>query len=354
MADPIPATMRQWIMKSRPTGPVVEDNFEMVEVPVPPIGDGQVLLKVQYLGVAPAMARYMTNETSFEPPMEIGDYMRGRGVGRVVKSHHPVYQVGDYVQCKLGWREYAVIDDTMNAIPFKMDHTHDLPISHGCSALSMAGFTALIGIRDIGKAKPGDRVLVSGAAGGVGSQVAFVAKALGSGPVIGIAGGPEKCRRLIEEMGYDAAIDYKNENVAARLDELMPEGVDLFFDNVGGELLDEVMGRIRRRARITICGRISEYLKSPDEYHRHRNLYRIGLMDAKLEGFFIFDMENQYRECEGVIADWIRQGKFHPVEDIMDGLDNMPKALISLYDGTNCGVRFVRIDPHADQQYRSV
>ncbi len=249
--------MQQWIMASRPEGLVSLDNFVLETVPVPVIGPGQVLLKVLYLGVAPVMLRYMTNETDFEPPMAVGDVMRGRGVGRVVQSLHPEYEVGDILQCKLGWREFSIIDDTMNAMPFKMAHT-DLPLSHGISSLAMSGFTALAGLRDIGLAKTGDRTLVSAAAGGVGSQAGFIARSLGCNPVVGMAGGPVKCRLLTDSMGYDAAIDYKAGSLDEQLARHFPDGIDLFFDNVGGELLDKVLGRIRRGARIVICGRISE------------------------------------------------------------------------------------------------
>jgi NADPH-dependent curcumin reductase CurA len=341
--------MRQWILARRPDGMATVDDFRLETVPVPEICDGEVLLKTIYLGVAPVMLRYMTNETSFERPMEIGDVMIGRGVGRVVASRNASYRVGEIYQAKLGWREYAVIDDDPYFMPFHMTHT-DLPLSHGISTLAMSGFTALIGMREICAVTEGDRVLVSGAAGGVGSQAGFVARALGADHVIGIAGGKDKCRLLTERLGYDSAIDYKNDDVPARLDELFPDGIDVFFDNVGGELLDEVMGRIRRRARIAICGRISEYLLPLDEYHRHHNLYRVGLQDAKMEGFFVYDHVPHFEDYEDQLAKWIRAGRLCPLEDILDGIEEMPAALISLYEGTNTGVRMIRVDPNADKR----
>jgi NADPH-dependent curcumin reductase CurA len=338
--------MRQWILKSRPDTKVLAENFELQEVPIPTISDGQILLKTQYLGVAPVMMRYMRNETNFEKPMAIGDVMIGRGVGVVVESKNPHYKVGDLLQAKLGWREYAVIEDSPYYMIFRMGFP-ELAWSYGISSLAMSGFTALIGLQDICRLKPKDKVLVSGAAGGVGSQVGFMAKAMGGSPVIGIAGGAEKCRLLTERLGYDAAIDYKSDHLAAQLDQYFPEGIDVFFDNVGGVLLDEVMGRINRRARIAICGRISEYLLPPEQYHRPRNLYRIGLMDAKLEGFFVYDYQNQFKTYEQQIATWIKQGLFQPLEDILEGIGNMPNALIGLFEGTNKGIRMVRIDPDA-------
>jgi len=347
MSDVLPPTMRQWVLAHRPDGMATVADFRMETVPVPEIDDGQVLLKTFYLGVAPVMLRYMTNETSFERPMEIGDVMIGRGVGRVVASRNPSFRVGEIYQAKLGWREYAVIDDSAYFMAYRMRHT-DLPLSHGISALAMSGFTALIGMREICHVGSDDRVLVSGAAGGVGSQAGFVARALGAEHVVGIAGGLDKCRLLTERLGYGTAIDYKNDDVPARLDELFPDGIDVFFDNVGGELLDQVMGRIRRRGRIAICGRISEYLTPPEEYHRHRNLYRIGLQDAKMEGFFVYDHVPHFEEYETQLAKWIRDGRLRPLEDILTGIEQMPRALISLYEGANAGVRMVRIDPNTD------
>lgn len=348
MTDRLPPNMRQWVLARRPDGAATVDDFRLETVPVPEIAEGEVLLKTLYLGVAPVMLRYMTNETSFEKPMEIGDVMIGRGVGRVVASRNPSYRVGEIYQAKLGWREYAVIDDDPYFIPFRMSHT-DLPLSHGISTLAMSGFTALIGMREICAAGPDDTVLVSGAAGGVGSQAGFIARALGAEHVIGIAGGPDKCRLLTERLGYSEAIDYKNDHIPTRLDELFPDGIDVFFDNVGGALLDEVLGRIRRRGRIAICGRISEYLLPVDEYHRHKNLYRIGLQDAKMEGFFVYDHLPYFEKYEAQLAEWIRDGLICPLEDILDGIDEVPAALISLYEGGNAGVRMVRIDPDIDR-----
>ncbi len=307
-----------------------------------------MLIETLYLGVAPVMLRYMTNETDFERPMEIGDVMLGRGVGRVVESKHKDYKIGDIIQAKLGWREYAVVDgnDSYYLI-YKMQNT-DLPLSHGISSLAMSGFTSLVGMRDVCRVKSGDKVLVSGAAGGVGSQAGFVARALGAKKIVGIAGGAVKCRLLVERLGYDAAIDYKNDDVEKKLDALFPDGIDVYFDNVFGELLDWVLARMRRRARTAICGRISEYLKSPEEYHRYRNLYRIGLRDAKIEGFFVYDYTENFAEDEQQLAAWIRAGKLKPLEHILEGLERMPEALISLYQGGNSGVLMVRVANDAE------
>lgn len=339
----IPSTMHQIVLASRPNGLATVDNFRLETAPVPEIKDGEVLVKTLYLGVAPVMLRYMTNETSFEKPLEIGDVMHGRGVGRVVESKHPDYQVGDLIQAKLRWREYALVDGNDNYyLIYKMQNT-DLPASHGISSLAMSGFTGLIGMREIANVKAGEQVLVSGAAGGVGSQAGFAARALGAEKIVGIAGGAEKCKLLINRLGYDAAIDYKNDNVAEKLDEFFPNGIDVYFDNVFGGILDEVLLRINRRARIALCGRISEYLKSPSEYHKHKNLWRLGLQDAKLEAFFVYDYTAHFAEYENTLAGWIREGKLKPLEHILEGLEKMPEALVSLYEGVNSGVLMIKV-----------
>lgn len=342
--------MKQWILSSRPQGAARASDFELVETPIPKIEKNQVLLKTQYLGVAPVMLRYMTNETEFERDLAIGDVMHGRGVGLVMESKNPRFEPGDVVHTKLGWREYAVIDDDPYYLTVPMRQT-DLPWSYGAGALGFNGYTAVLGARDIGQIKPGDRVLVSGAAGGVGSHVGFIAKALGASQVIGVAGGPTKCQLLIDRLGYDAAIDYKSEDIPRALAKHFPKGIDVFFDNVGGELLDNALALINRRARIVICGRISEYLIAREDYHRFRNIYRIGFKDAKMEGFFIYDHLDKVADFESTMAQWIREGAVSPLEDIMQGLDTMPAALISLYEGTNSGIRSIQIDPVADTRH---
>lgn len=339
----VPGEMKQWLLRERPEQRVETHHFELVTAPLPVPQEGQLLVQVLYLGLAPVMLRYMRNETSFERPLALGDVMHGRGVGRVIESRHPDYQPGDIIQAKMGWREYAMVDgNDPYFMIFRMHHT-DLPLSHGISSLAMSGFTALIGMRDIGQVQSGSRVLVSGAAGGVGSQCAFIAKALGAQKVIGLAGGKYKCEQLTKHMGYDAAIDYKGTNVEEELDQYFPEGVDVYFDNVGGKLLDDVLARIRRRARIVICGRIAEYLLEPAQYHAYRNIYRIGLQDAKMEAFFIYDFTENFTAYEATLAEWIRTEKLKPCEQILNGIENMPRALMHLYDGVNVGVMMVKV-----------
>jgi NADPH-dependent curcumin reductase CurA len=245
------------------------------------------------------------------------------------------------VQARLGWQEYALIDDSDHPAPFLLPT--DLPLSHGIGAVSLSGITALVGVRDIGRVAPTDRILVSGAAGGVGSHVAEIAKALGAHEVVGIAGGSAKCARLRHDMAYDHVIDYKNEDVDLALSALFPEGIDLYFDNVGGALLDHVLARLRRRARIVICGSISEYLTEAENKHHFINLQNLGRQDAKMEGFFVFDYQDSYPQCLHQLATWVREGALNPVEDISHGIETLPDALADLYLGNNVGVRMVEV-----------
>ena len=332
---------KQWRLAARPEGIPDASHFHLTDVLIPALEPGKAVVKTLYLGVAPVMLRYMRNETDFESPLALGSVMPGRGVAQVIESDCDGLPVGAIVQARVGWQEYALIDTSDRPAPFLLPT--DLPLSHGIGAVSLSGITALIGVRDIGLVKATDRILVSGAAGGVGSHVAEIAKALGAQSVVGIAGGPEKCRRLTTEMGYDRVIDYKNDNVDAALDDAFPEGIDLYFDNVGGSLLDDVLGRLRRRARVAICGSISEYLIDSKDKHRFVNLQNLGRQDAKMEGFFVFDYEEVYPDCIETLADWVRAGALNPVEDISEGIETMPQALADLYLGNNVGVRMVKV-----------
>ena len=338
-----PPTMmqKQWLLASRPEGIPDRTHFELMETPLPVLEPGKAVVKTLYLGVAPVMLRYMRNETDFESPLPLGSMMPGRGVAQVLESDCPTLPVGAIVQARLGWQQYALIDNSHRPAPFLLPT--DLPLSHGIGAVSLSGITALVGLRDIGRVHASDRILVSGAAGGVGSHVAEIAKALGANNISGIAGGPEKCERLHANMSYDHVIDYQNDDVNQALDKLFPEGIDLYFDNVGGPLLDNILGRLRRRARIVICGAISEYLIETENRHRFINLQNLGRQDAKMEGFFVFDYEAQYPDDVTTLAQWVREGKLNPVEDISEGIETLPDALADLYLGRNIGVRMVHV-----------
>jgi NADPH-dependent curcumin reductase CurA len=328
-------------MASRPSPDVREDNFRLVESPVPEPAEGQFVVQALYLSVAPVMRMYMLDGAGIEKPMEIGDVMRGRGVGRVVASRHPGFRVGEIVQGKLGWQEYSVSDGSPYYMMYKVEQRL-VPFSTALGVLGMTGFTSYLGLTEIGRVKAGETVLVSGAAGGVGSNCGFIARNLGC-RVVGIAGTEEKCRLLVEKLGYDAAINYRTDDIPARIADHCPGGVDVFFDNVGGEILDHALARLNRYGRVVLCGRISQYLVAPEDAYRLRNWHVIGKQRARMEAFFIYDLERHFPAAEAQMAEWIAAGRMSWQEDVLDGLEQMPRALMRLYDGSNVGKQVVRV-----------
>jgi NADPH-dependent curcumin reductase CurA len=336
------AVNRQWVLAERPAGRAVrESDFRLVDSAMPVAGPGQFLVRSLYLSVAPVMRQYMIDGAGIEPPLEIGEVMRGRGVGEVIASNHTGYRAGDYVQGKLGWQEYSVSDGSPYFMMYKIRQRR-VPLSTGIGVLGMTGFTSYLGLVDIGRARPGETVLVSGAAGGVGSNVGWIARNLGC-RAVGIAGTSEKCRHLTESLGYDAAIDYRSDDIPARLRELCPNGVDVFFDNVGGETLDHALAALNRYGRVVCCGRIAEYLKAPDQTYRLRNWDVIGRQNATMQGFFIYDLAEHFPRAEQQMAQWIAEGRMHYLEDVLEGLEQMPRALMRLYEGHNLGKQVVRV-----------
>ena len=332
---------RHWVIVSRPDPEVCEENFRLEKAELPAAGPGQFLIRTLYLSLAPVMRMYMLDGAGIEKPLEIGDTMRGRGVGEVIASNHPGFAVGDIVQGKLGWQEYSVSDGSSYFMLYKV-RQRQLPFSTALGVLGMTGFTAYLGLTEVGRIGAGDTVLVSGAAGGVGSNCGFIASNLGC-RAVGIAGTDEKRRLLVDRLGYAAAINYRTEDVAARIGELCPDGVDLFFDNVGGPVLDAALGHINRHARVVLCGRISEYLKSAEEKYRLRNWWRVGHCRASMQGFFIYDFEEQFAAAEAQMATWIAAGRMSYQEDVLDGIEQMPRALMRLFDGSNVGKQLVRV-----------
>jgi NADPH-dependent curcumin reductase CurA len=322
---------------------VRQSDFRLAETPAPEPEPGQFLIRTLYLSLAPVMRFYMLDGAGIEKPLAIGEVMRGRGVGQVVASRHPGYAEGDIVQGKLGWQDYALADGSPYYMMYKVTQRL-VPVSTALGVLGVTGYTAYFGLFDIGRPKAGETVLVSGAAGGVGSSVGQLAKIAGC-RAIGLAGTAEKCALLTARLGYDAAIDYRTEDVGARLDALAPAGLDVVFDNVGGRILDEALARIRKYARVVSCGGISQYIAGSTEPYPIRNTYRIGRMNALLQGFLIYDYEARFPEAEAAMAGWIAAGRLTYQEDVLDGLERMPEALIRLYRGENRGKQLVRVSP---------
>jgi NADPH-dependent curcumin reductase CurA len=339
----------QWRVAARPSGNVRESDFAYEEHPIPDIGPGEFLLRTLYLGIRPVMRMYMQGlAVAGEEPLAIGDVIHGRGVAQVVESRHPDFAAGDVIQGQLGWQTWKASRGTEAERIRKLDYT-GLPWSLGAGVLGMNGFSAYTGFVHCGHPLAGDVAVVSAAAGGVGSTVVQIARVLGC-RVIGIAGGPEKCGLLLD-LGCDAAIDYKSEDIGARLAELCPAGIDIYFDNVGGETLTTCLEHLAMRARVVLCGSISEYML--DEPFGPTNYTNLRMVNGTMNGFFVYNFEHLFDEATERLAGWIRGGQLRPVEDIVNGFDNMPAALARLYAGDNVGVQICRVRPEPEWGHSS-
>jgi NADPH-dependent curcumin reductase CurA len=335
----------QWVLAARPVGAVKEGDFRLIESPLRPLAEGEFRIEVLYLGVAAVMRGYMLNTEKFERPLDLGDVMHGRGVGRIVESRNPDWRIGEIVHGKMGWQRYAIADGSPYYFMFKV-RQRVVPVSTALGVLGLTGFTSYLGLVDVGAVNAGDQVLVSGAAGGVGSNVGQIAQNLGA-EAVGIAGSAQKCALLTSALGYRAAIDYKSENVEQRISELFPTGLDVFFDNVGGETLDAGLAHLRRHARVVLCGAISQYIDGVERPYALKNAFALFKKMARMEAFFIYEMGERFERAEAQLADWIAAGKLTYQEDILDGLEQMPSALIRLFEGRNVGKQLVRVTPDA-------
>ncbi len=329
---------RQIILAARPEGLPNETDFKLVEAPMPKLGEGQFLVKINYLSVDPYMRGRISEIKSYAEPVAIGDVMVGGTVGRVIDSRHQDYNQGDVVVGYFGWQEYAVSD---GAEVQRFD-TSLAPMSTALGVLGMPGMTAYFGMLEIGQPKSGETVFVSGAAGAVGSLVGQIAKIQGC-RVVGSAGTREKVDWLLEDLGFDAAFNYKETgDYVAKLKEVCPEGIDVYFDNVGGKLTDAVFLHINEKARVVVCGQIDQYnvTRLP---RGPRFLWHLIVKRARVEGFLVFDFAERYSEGQQQIAEWIKAGKVKYRETIVDGLENAPRAFIGLFSGENLGKQLVRV-----------
>lgn len=329
---------RQFLIAARPKGMVKESDFEYHEAPIPEPGEGEVLVRSLLIAVEPAMRGQMENRSDYAAPLEIGDVMRAGAAAQVVKSNNPDFQVGDLVTGQFGFQDYAVTDG--KSIPISKV-TEGVPLDAAMSVLSGTGFTAYQGMMEIGQPKEGDQVLVSGAAGAVGTIAGQLAKIHGA-YVVGIAGSDDKCKFLVDELGFDAAINYKSEDVAERVKALLPEGIDIYYDNVGGEILDIALANIRLNARVVICGGITRYNKS-GAIPGPVNYFNLVYKRAKMEGFIVVDRVHKFGEWGEIMGKWIADGKLKYKVDIIEGFDNIPKGLIRLFTGENTGKQLIKI-----------
>ncbi|MCW0182182.1 MAG: NADP-dependent oxidoreductase [Zavarzinia sp.] len=332
-----PAINHQWRLAARPNGlPKPSDwHFTSEAPPVP--GPGAVLVQVLYLSLDPAMRGWMNEGKSYVPPVGIGEVMRALGLGRVVASNDPSLAVGDHVVGITGVQDYAVAaaKDMTRIDPALA------PLPTWLGVLGMPGMTAYFGLLDVGQPKPGETVVVSGAAGAVGGLVGQIAKLKGC-RVIGIAGGADKCRYVVDELGFDGVIDYKAEDVRKGLRALAPKGVDVYFDNVGGDILDTVLAQLARGARIAICGAISQY-NSTEGVKGPANYMSLLVNRARMQGFVVFDYAARYGEAARDIAGWIAEGKVKAREDVAVGLENFPATLLKLFKGENFGKLVLKV-----------
>ena len=333
----MPVMNRRWTLAARPHGMVKESDFAFSETPVPQPGDGQVLVRVLYLSFDPTQRGWIEDRPSYLPPVQIGEVMRASAVGEVMESKHTGFAKGDLVQGLFGWQDYAVVPGAMLGakIPAGVPPTWTLGV------LGITGITAYFGMLDLGKPKAGETVVVSGAAGATGSVAGQVAKLQGA-RVVGIAGGPSKCAWLTKEAHFDAAIDYKHDDVAARLRELCPKGVDVYFDNVGGEILDAVLGQIAQRARVVLCGGIASYNEATPP-PGPRNLMNLVLQRGRMEGFIILDYVARFGEGVAKLSEWVRSGAIVHQEDVQHGLENAPRTLLRLFTGANTGKQILAL-----------
>lgn len=330
---------RQWCVGARPEGKPKPSDFRYKESPISAPGTDEVLLETLFLGIAPIMRMYMMNHPmSNEPALDIGDVIHGRGVARVLASNHPDYTAGDVVQGQLGWQTHKVSKMTSRERFLKVKH-HELSYAHSVRILSMTGLTAYTGFFDQGQPKKGETVVVSGAAGGVGHLVVQMAKITGC-RVIGIAGGSEKCG-IVAGLGADEMIDYKADDVPAKIAEYCPGGMDVYFDNVGGETLEACLENLAYNARIVLCGSISEYARK--EKFGLKNYTKLRDANGTMHGYFVYNYLDQFDGCNAQLAKWIASGQMKPLIDQLDGFDKMPEALIGVYTGTNIGTRCVKV-----------
>ncbi|WP_108923781.1 NADP-dependent oxidoreductase [Mycobacterium montefiorense] len=334
----MPDRNRRFLLRERPTGRIGPNTFELSEEAVPEITDGEALVRVDWISLDPTNRTWINDTPTYLPPVGIGEVMRAGGLGHVVESKNPNYSVGQIVQGLVGWQEYLVVSDT--APLFGVDVADGVSPSAYMGALGTTGLTAWLGIRDIGKPQPGETVVVSAAAGAVGSIAGQLAKADGA-RVVGIAGGPDKCRLLTEELGFDAAVDYRADDWAAQLRAATPKGIDVDFENVGGVIMDAVFARLNIGARVALCGLISGYNEA-DPPPGPRAFGNLLIQRATLQGFIVLDHLGRAAEAAGEIAGLIAAGKLTPLETVVEGFEQLPTAINMLFDGKNVGKLMVK------------
>jgi NADPH-dependent curcumin reductase CurA len=321
---------------------MVDDTVLRTEtVPVPEPGPGEAVVRVRYLSIDPTIRTWMDDAPGYLPPIEIDAVIRSGAIGEVVATESDRFAVGDTVFGMLGWQDHAVLgadDARAQVVPEGTDPTAAL------SVFGTTGMTAYFGLLDIGRPQEGDTVVVSGAAGATGSVVGQIARVKGAGRVIGIAGSDEKCAWLVDELGFDVAVNYKTDDVRSKLRELCPDGIDVYFDNVGGEILDICLGRLAMNARVVCCGAISSYNDDRAAAYGLKNTFNLIVKRARMEGFLILDYLNRFPEAQAEMLTWVLDGSVKHAVHLVDGLENAPDALNLLFTGGNTGKVIVAVD----------
>jgi NADPH-dependent curcumin reductase CurA len=333
----LPATHRRIVLASRPQGMVSLENFRLEEVPVPTPGPGQILVRQIYQSLDPYMRGRMNDGPSYAPPVPVGGVMEAGGVGEIVASQHPDWKVGDIVEGRLGWQEYVVP-------PYerlrRVNPKHG-PISTANGVLGMPGMTAYFGLLDVGQPQPGDTVVVSAASGAVGAVVGQIARIMGC-RVVGLVGSQAKADYIVNELGFDAAINYRTENLMQALARECPRGIDVYFENVGGAIWDAVVEHLALGARVAVCGRIAEYnLAEPELVPRNMRFFIPKRV--RMQGFLVFDFASRHPEATARMARWTKEGQIKYREDVVEGIENAPAAFLKLFSGENFGKLLVKV-----------
>ncbi len=337
----LPESNLQVILKSRPVGVPQAEHFELVRSPIAELGQGQVLIRIAYVSVDPAMRGWVNAAANYAQPVAIGAVMKSFAVGHIVSSRDPKWQAGDLVTGLFGWQEWAVVD--VGVIDRKVDRAQlgQLPLSAALGVLGLNGTTAYFGLLEIGQPRPGQTVVVSSAAGSVGSCVGQIAKIAGC-RTVGISGGAHKVALSKERFGFDAAVDYKSLDFAAELRAACPNGVDVYFDNTSGPITDAVMRLLNVRARVVICGTVAhtEWDPPPMGPRMERQLL---VTRSRVEGFIATDYQHRWDEAYGWLSQWLQEGRIQVMEEVLEGLESAPDAVAGMYRGENVGKRVIRV-----------
>ena len=330
---------RRIVLATRPSGMVDEATTRLEESPEPEPGPGQALVRVRYLSMDPTIRTWMDDAPGYLPPIGVGETVRGAGVGEVVRSNSDRYAVGDLVVGLTGWQDYVIADEgaaSMQVVPPGIEPPMVLNV------LGVTGMTAYFGMIDVGRVAEGDTVVVSGAAGATGSVAGQIARVKGATTVVGIAGTAEKCAWIVDELGFDAAINYKTDDVAGSLRSLCPGGINLYYDNVGGEILDICLAQLAMRGRIVLCGAISVY-NAKSRPPGPRNIFNLIIKRGRMEGFLVLDYLDRFLEAQIDMVGWLAENKVKHAEHLVDGLEHAPEALNLLFTGGNTGKVIVKL-----------